>query len=229
MSAEVWKDRDVAAAFLNERSLLIPDRSRQLNVMLRALRFAPRALHRVLDLGCGDAILLATILETFADAKGVGVDFSPLMLEQARARLARYGERGATVEADLGTSSWIGSVTGPFDAVISGFAIHHLPDVRKLALYREIYGLLCKGGVFLNAEHVSSPAPRVEQMFNDAMAGTPLRAPTRARRGRDIRAGKTRIAGAARPGGEYLSSGRSAVCLASRTWFSRRGLLLEIL
>jgi hypothetical protein len=42
MPAEVWKDREVAAAFLGERSLLIPDRQRQLEVLLRVLRFAPR-------------------------------------------------------------------------------------------------------------------------------------------------------------------------------------------
>jgi SAM-dependent methyltransferase len=170
MTAEVWKDPDVAAAFLNERSLLIPDRQRQLDVMLRVLRFAPRALHRVLDVGCGDAILLATILELFSQATGVGVDFSPLMLEQARARLARYGQRGTTVEADLARPAWTRTITGPFDAVISGFAIHHLPDVRKRALYREIYDLLSDGGVFLNAEHVSSPTPRIELLFDDAMA-----------------------------------------------------------
>jgi tRNA (cmo5U34)-methyltransferase len=37
MAAEVWQQREVAAAFLNERSVLIPDRARQLEVMLREL------------------------------------------------------------------------------------------------------------------------------------------------------------------------------------------------
>src|SRR5438067_1784111 len=93
MPAEVWKDRDVAAAFLNERSLLIPDRQRQLEVLLRVLRFAPRPPRRVLDLGAGDAILLATVLEGFPEAEGVALDFSPLMLEQARRRLAPFEEQ----------------------------------------------------------------------------------------------------------------------------------------
>src|SRR2546421_526873 len=85
---------------------------------------------------------------------GVALDFSPLMLEQARGRLARFSGRAAVVEADLGTPAWLDAVRGPFDAVVSGFAIHHLPDERKRTLYREVHGLLSEGGVFLNCEHV---------------------------------------------------------------------------
>jgi len=170
VQAEVWKDRDVAAAFLGERSLSIPDRQRQLEVLLRVLRHAPREPVRVLDLGTGDAILLATVLEAFPGASGVALDFSPLMLEQARERLARFGGRATVVEADLGMPAWLDAVRGPFDAVVSGFAIHHLPDERKRVLYREIHSLLSEGGVFLNCEHVASPTPLLEEMFVDAMS-----------------------------------------------------------
>jgi tRNA (cmo5U34)-methyltransferase len=170
MSSEIWKQAEVAAAFLNERSLLIPDRQRQLDVMLRVLRFAPRELRRVLDLGAGDAVLLATVLQAFPRATGVAVDFSPLMLGQAAQRLATFGDRATIVEADLQSPAWRDSVHGRFDAVISGFAIHHLPHERKRTLYQEIFGLLWEGGAFLNAEHVASSTPKIEEIFNDAMS-----------------------------------------------------------
>ncbi len=170
MPAEVWKQREVAAAFLNERSLLIPDRQRQLEVVLRVLRFAPRPPGRVLDLGSGDAILLATVLEAYPQASGVALDFSPLMLEQARLRLAPFGTRATVAEADLADPAWREAAPGPFDAVVSGFAIHHLTDARKQALYREVHAALSAGGVFLNCEHVASATPRLEQMFDDAMS-----------------------------------------------------------
>jgi SAM-dependent methyltransferase len=169
MPGDVWKQRDVAAAFLIERSLLIPDRQRQLEVILRVLRYGTRPVRRVLDLGCGDGILLAAVLEAHPQASGVGVDFSPLMLEQARERLAPFGARARAIEADLGGPDWRAKVEGPFDAVVSGFAIHHLPDERKRRLYREVFDLLGEGGAFLNAEHVASSTARVEQMFEDAM------------------------------------------------------------
>ncbi len=169
MLADIWKDRDVAKAFLTERSLLIPDRPRQLEVLLRVLRLSGSHLRRILDVGTGDGILLATVLEAFPEATGVGVDFSPLMLEQARQRLAKFGLRATTVEADLQNPTWKDRLSGPFDTIISGFAIHHLPHDRKRSLYQEIFDLLSPGGVFLNCEHVASATPRIEEMFNDAM------------------------------------------------------------
>ncbi len=169
MQADVWKRRDVAGAFLDERSLMIPDRPRQLEVLLRVLRHAPRQPGRVLDLGAGDGLLLATVLEAYPEATGVAVDFSPLMLERARERLARFGPRVTVVEADLATPAWRQAVTGPFDAVISGFAIHHLPHERKRALYGEVYDLLAEGGAFVNSEHIASSTPRVEELFDEAV------------------------------------------------------------
>jgi SAM-dependent methyltransferase len=169
MPAEIWKDRGVAKAFLGERSLLIPDRPRQLEVLLRVVGYHCPQPRRILDVGSGDAILLATLLEAFPGAGGVAVDFSPLMLEEAQKRLGKFGQRATTLEGDLQTPAWTNSLTGPFDVVVSGFAVHHLPDGRKQALYREIYDLVTPGGVFLNSEHVASTTPKGEQMFDDAM------------------------------------------------------------
>jgi tRNA (cmo5U34)-methyltransferase len=169
MPAEIWKDREVAKAFLGERSLLIPDRPRQLEVIHRVVGFHCPKPQRMLDLGSGDAVLLTALMEAFPNANGIAVDFSPLMLEQARRRLGKFGQRATTLEADLQTPEWKESLAGPFSVIVSGFAIHHLPDERKQALYQEIYDLLAAGGVFLNSEHVASTTLRGEQMFDDVM------------------------------------------------------------
>ena len=169
MPAEIWKDREVAKAFLNQRSSMIPDRQRQLEVLLRVVHFHCPQPRRLLDVGCGDGILLGTLLDAFPEASGVAVDFSPLMLEQARQGLAPWGQRVTIVEADLQSPAWKIRLSGPFDAIVSGFAIHHLTHERKRALYQEIYDLLAEGGVFVNSEHVASATPQNEHIFDAAM------------------------------------------------------------
>jgi ubiquinone/menaquinone biosynthesis C-methylase UbiE len=169
VSTEVWKDECVAARFATERSAIMPETRTQLDVLLRLLGDLPAAPRRLLDVGAGDGILLATLLDAFPEARGVAVDFSPPMLTRARERLAPFGGRATVVEGDLAASIWREQVTGSFDAVVSGFAIHHVTHARKRALYAEIYDLVRPGGMFLNLEHVASASPRVEAISDEAM------------------------------------------------------------
>jgi len=74
MNADVWKRRDVATGFLDGRSLMIPDRRRQLEVLSRVLRANPVSIRRVLDLGTGDGLLLGAVLDEFPAAGGVALD-----------------------------------------------------------------------------------------------------------------------------------------------------------
>ena len=169
MPSEVWKDGSVARQFVDARAARVPETRTQLEVLLHLLACLPRPPRRLLDVGAGDGILLATLLEAFPEASGVAVDFSPPMLDRARARLAPFGGRASVVEGDLASPDWRAAVGGPFDGVVSGFAIHHLPDDRKRALYAEIFALLAPGRPFLNLEHVASASPGVRRFADEAM------------------------------------------------------------
>src|SRR6476620_8159943 len=87
----------------------------------------PEAVQRVLDLGSGDGRLLDLVLRARPEAVGVGLDFSPPMLELARKRFAG-SSRVDVVAHDLGEPL---PALGRFDAVVSSFAIHHLAHERK--------------------------------------------------------------------------------------------------
>jgi tRNA (cmo5U34)-methyltransferase len=126
----VWRDARVAAAFSEMRSARVPESRTQLELLLRVLRALVPAPRRVLDLGAGDGVLLAAVLEAFPESTGVAVDFSPEMLARARERLQPLG-RAQVMGADLADPGWRERVQGPFDAIISAFAIHHLPDARS--------------------------------------------------------------------------------------------------
>lgn len=125
------------------------------------LDHVPRDVGRVLDLGTGGGRLLGLLQADRPRMRAVGLDFSELMLAQAR-ELFAGDERVELVEHDLGEPL---PELGRFDAVVSSFAIHHLEHERKQALYGEAFELLEPGGVFANFEHVASPTERLHRAF----------------------------------------------------------------
>src|SRR5262245_36299389 len=79
-----WKSDEHVAAYL-ERADTFPERSAGEAVLLDEV---PLMVRRVLDLGAGNGRLLNLVLANRPGARGVALDFSPPMLEQARARFA---------------------------------------------------------------------------------------------------------------------------------------------
>jgi tRNA (cmo5U34)-methyltransferase len=57
---------------------------------------------------------------------------------------------------------------GPFDAVVSALAIHHLDDAAKRDLFRRIRAVLRPGGTFVNAEQVAGPTPWHQAQYEAA-------------------------------------------------------------
>jgi tRNA (cmo5U34)-methyltransferase len=70
---------------------------------------------------------------------------------------------------DYGLASWTQPVEPwrPYDAIVSGYSIHHQPDTRKREIYGEIFRLLRPGGVFINVEHVSSASQWIATVNDD--------------------------------------------------------------
>src|SRR5205823_11736614 len=82
--------------------------------------------------------------------------------------------------ADLTDDAWRDGLPAPFDAVLSGYAIHHLDDARKRQVYAQIYSLLRPGGVFIHSEHVASASPLGESLFEESTVDHLRRQPANA-------------------------------------------------
>ena len=167
--SEAWKGEELVRTYLEGIRGALPFAREQIELTLRLVRAAGIEPRSVLDLGCGDGVLAASLLESFPAARAVLVDFSEPMLDAARERLRGLDSQCTIVQADLSDAGWreAGFAGVPFDLAVSGFAIHHLTDERKRALYAEVFELLRPGGFFLNIEHVRSATPWLEGVFDD--------------------------------------------------------------
>jgi tRNA (cmo5U34)-methyltransferase len=156
---KVWKLPAIVNRYLSYRAA-IPLAQEQIGVMMSILQTREQPVESFLDLGCGDGILGAAVLGEYPSARGVFVDFSEPMLAQAREQLKEYVGQLTFENLDYGDSAWVDriQVFSPFDAIVSGYSIHHQPDARKRSLYQQIFSLLKPGGWFVNIEHVSSAA-----------------------------------------------------------------------
>jgi tRNA (cmo5U34)-methyltransferase len=126
-------------------------------VEVLGLREGP--IGRVLDLGAGTGLMGAAVRARYPEVELVLVDGAGEMLAQAR----EWMPAGAitTVVADLRERL----PEGPFDAVVSALAIHHLEDDDKRDLFERVHGVLRPGGVFVNAEHVTGPSRWLEGVY----------------------------------------------------------------
>jgi SAM-dependent methyltransferase len=161
MSAEEWTTPAHVHRYLS-RADEFPRRVEGESVLLERV---PRNARRVLDLGTGDGRLLALLQVDRPELRGVGLDYSELMLDAAHKRFTG-DDRIDVVARDLAEPL---PTLGRFDAVVSSMAIHHLEHERKRSLYGEVFDLLIPGGVFANFEHVASPTERLHVAFFDAI------------------------------------------------------------
>ncbi|MFZ6026778.1 MAG: class I SAM-dependent methyltransferase [Chloroflexota bacterium] len=162
----VWQASNVVSRYLNGVRGALPLAAEQIEMMLTLLATG-RPVERFLDLGCGDGVLGAAILERYPQAQGVLADFSAPMLAAGREKLAHLAGQARFVQLDYAVPTWASLAPGPFDAVVSGYSIHHQPDGRKATLYQEIFDLLAPGGWFVNIEHVAPGNELTSELFSE--------------------------------------------------------------
>ncbi len=113
---------------------------------------------RVLDVGCGSGRIGEFVLEAGA-SEYLGVDFAEPMIELARARLERFGDRVELISDDFLTVS----LEGSFDTVLALGLFDYLPDPDLFT--RRMFELCSPGGCVVGSfptwSLVKGPARKV--------------------------------------------------------------------
>jgi tRNA (cmo5U34)-methyltransferase len=135
------------------------ERSALIQTMLSQAGVDQGAQVRVLDVGGGYGFVSGEVLKAFPKARVTLQDYSAPMIERAKEHLAAHAAQMSYSHSDLTERDWAKKAAmaggGPFDLVVSAIAIHNLGDIGAIATcYKDIHGLLAKGGCFLNCDHV---------------------------------------------------------------------------
>jgi tRNA (cmo5U34)-methyltransferase len=115
---------------------------------------------RILDLGSGTGVTARAVLDRHSDAELIGIDGSDAMLIHARKLVPEGTFVVQRLEDPL--------PSGPFELVVSAFAVHHLDAGCKADLFRRVAEALAPGGRFVlcdvvvPTEPVARPVPLEE-------------------------------------------------------------------
>jgi trans-aconitate 2-methyltransferase len=95
----------------------------------------------VLDAGCGSGRVTEVLAERLPEGRVIALDGSPSMLDEARRRLDRFGDRIEYLLADLEASL---PIDRPVDAILSTATFHWIRDHD--ALFDHLAAVLRPGG-----------------------------------------------------------------------------------
>ena len=139
----------------------VPHYRQMLSVLIDMLPFPRNKKIDLLDIGTGTGNIAYNLKKAFPHSHLVCLDFSPNMLEVAKAKLTDF--KGVEfVLADINYYKF----DHKYDAVVSSLTLHHLAtDKDKHNFHKKIFSSLKKGGIFINADIVLA-ADKVVQAIN---------------------------------------------------------------
>ncbi|MCY3505837.1 MAG: class I SAM-dependent methyltransferase [Chloroflexi bacterium] len=162
-----WREPDRVRDFVARMDARAQERLPQFELMTQLLGRDGADALRILDLGAGYGAEASVFLAAFPNASAVLVDGSEEMIRIGSERLAEFQGRYRYVTWDFGDGALPDELDGPFDAVISSAAIHHLPEAALKRLYGEVLALLAPGGAFLNLDLVLPPDDGLVERYRE--------------------------------------------------------------
>jgi SAM-dependent methyltransferase len=116
---------------------------------------------RVLDVGCGTGVNLATMVSAGPDVRGVGLDLDADAVALARETVRAWdlADRAAVLQADVRgiVHDRPEPLREPFDVALLANVLYYLPPVERVPLLRDVVALLAPAGQLLVVTTVVDP------------------------------------------------------------------------
>ncbi|UCD65387.1 MAG: methyltransferase domain-containing protein [Deltaproteobacteria bacterium] len=124
---------------------LVPHYKKQHEIIYELLPESTDKHFYVLDLGCGNGALSELVLKKLPNAKIVGFDLTPKMLEAYEENLSQYRGRYELMLGDYRFES----LGNNYDLVLAGLTLQHLTWGERKDFYKLIYNILNPNGSFI--------------------------------------------------------------------------------
>jgi len=161
-----WAKPEFTQEYRDSADIIIVER-RRLFYILQSFYMhfiANKSNRKVLDLGCGDGIVIYELLKVDRTLKATLIDGSEDMIIQAKERLKEF----KTLHFICANFQEIINKTiipENYDFIVSSMATHHLSMEEKTALFKTVYSHLNLGGYFLNTDVILAPSDTLDDWY----------------------------------------------------------------
>lgn len=161
-----WAKPEYTQEYRDSADIYIVERKRLLEILKSFYKhFVGNKPNRnILDLGCGDGIVIDELLKIDNSIEATLIDGSEDMLNRAKDRLKDF-KNVHFIRASFQELLNKNTTLQNYDFIVSSLAIHHLTMEEKTVLFKTIYSHLKVGGYFLNIDVVLAPSDALEQWY----------------------------------------------------------------
>ena len=156
-------DAEIAAVFDDMLQRSVPFYG---EAMKLTQRFAKNYLSEgglAYDLGCSTATTLLDVERSLeVEARLIGLDNAPSMLEHAQKKIIAFNSKVEVQEADIMSFDY-----EPCDVVISNYTLQFIRPLVREELIKKISGVMNKGGAFIFSEKVVSADSKLNKELID--------------------------------------------------------------
>lgn len=140
-----------------------PERLRLFETIIKHLPKPKESFISILELGIGPGFLAEYLLQNLTEVKYEGLDYSSSMLAIAAQRTSEYKEHIHFTQPDLIKEEWTEKIKVEPEVVVSTWTLHDLFTKENiLEVYKGVYKILHKGGVFLNGDFIKPESSTYE-------------------------------------------------------------------